>query len=178
MPVADYSAPELLRDGRRIEIRALKPDDRDDLLAAVARTSAESLYRRFFGPKRSFSAKEVDFFTNVDFSSHVALVAVTTEDDHPAIVGGGRYVVIAPTQAEVAFIIIDQYQGLGIGTLLLRHLAMIARDAGLNEFVAEVLSDNGSMLDVFEHSGMRFQTRQEGGVVHVNLQLARCGFDG
>ena len=56
--VEKYSATEALRDGCRVEIRALRPDDQADLLAAVGRASAQSLYRRFFGLKRSFTEEE------------------------------------------------------------------------------------------------------------------------
>ena len=66
---AKYSAIDRLRDGRRVEIRALRPDDEVDLLAAIERTSAQSLYRRFFGAKRDFSEKERAFFLNVDFTT-------------------------------------------------------------------------------------------------------------
>ena len=75
-----------------MEIRALRPEDQVDLLAAVDRTSAQSLYRRFFGAKRGFSEKEVDFFLNIDFTTHVALVAVVEEGARTVIVAGGRYV--------------------------------------------------------------------------------------
>jgi hypothetical protein len=85
----DYSALETLRDGRMAEIRALRPEDRAGLLAAVGRSSNQSLYRRFFGFKRGFTDQEVDFYVNVDFVSHVALVALLEEDGQPVIVGGG-----------------------------------------------------------------------------------------
>jgi RimJ/RimL family protein N-acetyltransferase len=168
---AKYSAVELLCNGRRIEIRALRASDRDDLVAAVDRTSARSLYRRFFSLKRHFSEKEINFFLNIDFANHVALVAVVKEGGRRAIVGGGRYVVVRPRKAEVAFIVVDKYQGQGIGGALMRHLAALARDAGLKELVAEVLPENAPMLKVFEKSGLVLRTRQENGVVHVTLQL-------
>ena len=171
MEAARYSAIEHTRDGRKIEIRALRPDDRDGLTAAVGRTSAQSLYRRFFGAKRDFSDKEVAFFVNVDFISHVALVAVAEEGGQAVIAGGGRYIVQQPGTAEVAFVVTDQYQGQGIGAALLRHLAMIGRDAGLKEFTAEVLPENAPMLKVFEKSGLKSSTKRERGVVHVGLQL-------
>ena len=76
---AQYSAVETLRDGSRVEIPALRQEDRTELLAAVGRTSAQSLYRRFFGVKRGFTDSEVDFFMNIDFARHVALVAVLEE---------------------------------------------------------------------------------------------------
>jgi RimJ/RimL family protein N-acetyltransferase len=169
---AHYSAFEVLRDGRRVEIRALREEDRDDLLAAVARTSTQSLYRRFFGVKRHFTEKEIAFFLSIDFENHVALVAVVEQDGRQTIVGGGRYVVERPGTAEVAFAVVDEFQGHGIGAALMRHLTIIARDAGLKEFVAEVLSDNIAMLKVFEKSGLRPRTKREAQVVHVVLELA------
>ena len=169
---ADYSSVETLRNGRRVEIRALRPDDQASLLAAVGRTSAQSLYRRFFGAKRNFTEREIAFFVNVDFVSHVALVAVVDEGGRPAVVAGGRYVVMSPSKAEVAFVVVDQYQGHGIGAALMRRLAAIARDAGLEELVAEVLSDNMAMLNVFEKSGLKVSTRREARVVHVVMQLS------
>ena len=168
---AQYSAIATLRDGRRIEICALRPDDRDDLIAAVGRTSGPSLYRRFFAAKREFSEKEITFFVNVDFVNHVALVARVEESGRAMIVGGGRYVVVQPGKAEVAFAVVDQYQGQGIGAALMHHLAAIARDAGLKELIAEVLPDNFAMLKVFEKSGFALGTTREPHVVHVTLRL-------
>ena len=168
---AGYSAIETLRGGERVEIRAQRPDDRADLLAAVGRGAEQSLYRRFFGPKRGFSDKEVEFFSNVDFVNHVALVAVTQEAGLPAIVGGGRYIVVRPGQAEVAFTVVDAYQGKGLGTLLMKHLVGLARAAGLHELVAEVLAENAPMLKVFERSGLTMNTSRQSNVVHVILQL-------
>jgi hypothetical protein len=76
LEAANHSAFEALRNGLRVEIRALRPDDRADLIAAVGRSSAQSLYRRFFAVKRDFAEPEIEFFLNVDFVNHVALVAV------------------------------------------------------------------------------------------------------
>jgi RimJ/RimL family protein N-acetyltransferase len=166
-----YSAFELLRNGRQINIRALRPEDRADVVAAVDRISARSLYRRFFGLRRHFSEKELNFFLNVDFANHVALVAVVRDGGRAAIVGGGRYVVVRPGTAEVAFTVVDKYQGQRIGTALMRHLVALARDAGLKELIAEVLPDNIPMLRVFEKSGLRFNTNREDGVVHIALEL-------
>jgi RimJ/RimL family protein N-acetyltransferase len=172
MEAAKYSAIEKARDGRKIEIRALRPEDRDSLRAAVDRTSSQSLYRRFFGAKRHFSEKEVAFFVNVDFVDHVALVAVVEEGGHSLIAAGGRYIVQQPGSAEVAFAVTDQYQGQGIGAALLRHLTAIARGAGLKEFTAEVLPENLPMLRVFEKSGLTMNAKRGPGVVHVTLQVS------
>lgn len=172
MPEArDYRAIERLRDGRQVEIRALRPDDKDDMLAAIGRTSTESLQRRFFVVKRGFSQKELDFFMKIDFSNHVALVALADEDGRPTIVGGGRYVVVEPGKAEVAFVVIDGYQGQGLGAHLMRHLAGIARDAGLTELTAEVLPENTAMRKVFSKFGFRPGPRPDPQVIHLVMHL-------
>jgi GNAT superfamily N-acetyltransferase len=166
-----YSAIETLRDGRRIQIRALTPEDETDLSEAVARTSAESLRRRFFVTKRNFTDKETAFFLNVDFVNHVALIAVVEERSELVIAGGGRYIVMRPGEAEVAFVVVDQYQGLGVGGALMRHITTIARAAGQQRLVAEVLAENRPMLRLFENSGLPMSTKRETEVLHVTLRL-------
>jgi GNAT superfamily N-acetyltransferase len=111
LEAANYSAT--LRDGRRV--------------AAAARSSAQSLYRRFFAVRRDFTETEIESFVNVDFVDHVALVAVVEESGRPVIAGGARYAVVRPGTAEVAFTVIDEYQGQGLGTAFMHHLAAIAR---------------------------------------------------
>jgi RimJ/RimL family protein N-acetyltransferase len=171
LEASKFSAVETLRDGRKIEIRALKSNDRAGLIAAVERVSTQSLYRRFFGVKRTFSEKEIAFFVNIDFVEHVALVAVAAEGGQCKIVGGGRYVVVRPGTAEVAFAVIDEYQGQGIGLALMRHLFTLARAAGLKEFIAEVLPDNTAMLKVFEKCGLELRKKRDRQVVYITLQL-------
>jgi RimJ/RimL family protein N-acetyltransferase len=168
---ASFSAFEALRDGRPVEIRALRPADVEQLKAAVAHTSADSLRRRFFGPKRTFSEREIAHFVNIDFITQVALIAVADEGGKQTVVAGGRYVVVQPGVAELAFVVVDDYQGQGLGPNLLRHLAGIAREAGLRELVAEVLPDNQPMLSVFQKCGLPVATRRERGAVHVTLKL-------
>lgn len=171
LDAANYSAVETLRNGCRLEIRALRPEDRDEYVAAVSRAGPQSLYRRFFGAKRHFTEEEIRFFVNVDFTDHVALVAVVKEDGRPAIVGGGRYVMSAPGKGELAFMVMDRYQGQGIGAALMRHLAVIAREAGLRELTAEVLPNNKAMLKVLEKSGLHYSSKREAGSTHVTLLL-------
>ena len=172
MPAPEkYSVTEPMRDGRAVEIRALRPDDRDDMLAAVGRTGTQSLQRRFFAVKRGFSEREIDYFMNVDFANHAALVALAEEDGRKVIVGGGRCIVTEPGKAEVAFVVIDDYQGQGIGTLLTRHLVDITRRAGLRELIADVLPENAAMRKVFSKFGFQARRGQDPQVVHLVLPL-------
>jgi GNAT superfamily N-acetyltransferase len=171
LDAANYSAVETRRDGRRIEIRAFRPGDAADLESAAGHMSTQTRYRRFFTVKRHFSEREREFFLNVDFGDHVALMAWAEEAGRRIIVGGGRYVVVEPGKAEVAFVVLDQYQGQGIGAALMRHLAAIARARGLRELVAEVLPENKPMLKVFEKSGLPMTAIDEHEVVQVTLKL-------
>jgi ribosomal protein S18 acetylase RimI-like enzyme len=166
-----YTAMEHLRDGSGIEIRALHKEDRDDMLAAVGRTSGPSLQRRFFGIKRGFSDAEIAFFMNIDFDKHVALVALLSEDGRPSIVGGGRYVLVKDDEAELAFLVIDAYQGQGIGRLLMKHLTAIAKKRGLRALTAEVLPENAAMLRLFKDFGFRTVPQRDFSAVHLVLEL-------
>lgn len=168
---ASFSVIERLRNGRQMEIRALKPEDRQALLAAADRTSDRSLYRRFFGVRREFTEAEVASFVSIDFVAVVALIAVAHESGREVIAGGGRYIVVRPGTAELAFTVVDEYQGQGIASALLRHLITLARAAGLQQFIAEVMPDNVAMLQVFERSGLELKRQRESDVVHLTLQL-------
>src|SRR3954469_7489587 len=97
----NYTARELLRDGSPIEVRALQRQDEADMLAAVERTSVQSLRRRFFVMKRHFSEKERAFFMDIDFKNHVAIIALAEDSGGEVIAGGGRYIVFAPGRAEL-----------------------------------------------------------------------------
>jgi ribosomal protein S18 acetylase RimI-like enzyme len=133
--------------------------------------SDETLYHRFFVVKRHFSEKETAHFLNIDFVNHVALVVLADGSGKKATIGAGRYIVIDAGRAEAAFAVIDECQGQGIGSALMRHLAAIGRQAGLRELIAEVLAENAAMLKVFEKSGLKMSARREGPYVHVTLRF-------
>jgi RimJ/RimL family protein N-acetyltransferase len=172
MALATYTTRERLRDGLLIRIRALRPEDEANLLVAISRTGAKSRQRRFFVTKRGFSDAEKEFFMKIDFVNHVALVAEIDEGDGSAIVGGGRYVVVEPNEAEVAFMVVDAYQGRGIGLVQTRHLVGLARAAGLKQLAADVLPDNAAMRRVLEKSGFRAARSKDPQVVHLTLPLS------
>jgi ribosomal protein S18 acetylase RimI-like enzyme len=172
LDAASYSKHEQLRDGSPAEIRALRPDDEADMLTALEHTSAQSLQRRFFAMKRHFSDKERAFFMKVDFTNHVALVVLGQDAGGKIVVGGGRYITFEPGRAEMAFVVIDAWQGRGIGSMLMRHLVEIARQSGLKELTAEVLPENAAMLHVFRKSGFETVAGKDPQTVHLVLRLA------
>lgn len=175
---AEYAATERLRDGRALHIRALRPSDREGLLAAFERTSNQTRYQRFFAPKKTLTELELDHATHVDFVNQVALAALLQEEDGcQTLAGSARYVVAEPGCAELAFTVDDPHQNLGIGTHLMRHLILIAAAAGLRELSAEVLSDNTPMLKLFERSGLSMNIRHHAGVASVRLNLSHTNQD-
>jgi len=165
----NYSVHEVLRDGGSIYIRGIRADDKDRLLDHFRHMSQDSIYHRFFGLKHSLTDQDLVRFTEIDFVSHVALVATLRTGGDERFIGVGRYVTTGPARAEVAFAVLDEHQGRGIGTVLLDHLGRVARAAGIIEFQADVLGDNNRMLEVFAKSGFRVKRSTDAGVVHLSF---------
>lgn len=164
----NYSADATMLDGSVIQVRAIRPDDKERLLEHFHGLSVKSVYLRFMGIRRDLSADDLTRLTELDFTTHVGLVATLTQESRERFIGVGRYICGKdPARAEVAFAILDGFQGRGIGTILLQHLARIAAANGVEEFEADVLGENRQMLEVFAHSGFARQRSLESGVVHL-----------
>lgn len=164
-----------LRNGLWVTLRAIRPTDKDMLHKAFKELEPASVYSRFFGFKKDLSAQELEWATNVDFKSVVSLVVLTGSPPDQIIIGNGAYVRLDETSAEVAFVVEEDFQGLGIATMLLENLAAIARLQGLRRFEADVLSGNPAMLATFRRSGLAMRERLGDGIVHVTLDLHRPG---
>jgi GNAT superfamily N-acetyltransferase len=173
--IANYLVTEHLRDGRQVTIRAIRPDDKGSLADTLREVSSESLYRRTFSVKRELSDDDLKRLTEVDFKNVVALVTEMKEEEQAKIVGGGRYIRTgesgAELNAEVAFLIDDAHQGLGIGSRIFKHLVTIARAAGITQFEAEVLPTNEGMLRLFTRSGLPVISTRTRDSVHVTIDL-------
>jgi RimJ/RimL family protein N-acetyltransferase len=170
--VATYVAQEQLRDGSSLNVLALQPEDEPDMLAALAQASVQSLQRRFFVMKRHFSDKERAFFMDVDFKNHVALIARAEEGSRQVLVGGCRYIVSEPARAEMAFMVVDGWQGRGVGSILMRHLINLGTEAGLKELTAEVLPENTAMRKIFTRFGFKAAPRKDPQIVSLMLKLS------
>jgi acetyl coenzyme A synthetase (ADP forming)-like protein len=177
MPVQDprhYLTTALLRDGESVGLRAIRPDDKARVLVLFDELSSRSVYYRFFQTKQQLTDEELRYFTELDFIRNVALVVTLQADGAEQIIGIGRYIGLTEAgrpvpRAEVAFEVADQYQGRGIGTLLLEHLAAIARANSIDTFEAHVLGENNRMLQVFDTSGFSVQRSLASGVFHVSF---------
>jgi acyl-CoA synthetase (NDP forming)/GNAT superfamily N-acetyltransferase len=167
--VERWAGDVVLGNGETVHIRPIRPTDAGALAEFHRRQSPESIYRRFFTPKPELSAPSLEHFTNVDFVDRVALV-VERRGEFIAWASYERWT--GRDDADAAFMVDDRHQGKGIATLLLEHLATIARSNGIRRFTAEVLADNQPMLAVFSRAGWPVQRRFESGVIDLDFELA------
>ena len=172
--LADFRKSAVLRDGAAVCVRAIRPDDKERLRMAFARLSRRSVYQRFFHPVHQLAPDELRRLTEVDFGDHVAIVLTVGAGSEERLIAVGRYIRVAPggDSAEVAFMVVDEYQGVGAATLLLNDLVAIARRCGVRNFVALVLPDNRLMLEVFRRSGLISRESLTDGVCLVVLDVA------
>lgn len=164
----DYVASETLRNGLPVTVRALRPDDRERVAAAVRGLDRESIYLRLFSYRNELTEAALDRIMRFDPAREVVLLVVTADEK---VIGSGRYVVAPPDSAEVAFVVEEDYHGQGIASLLVRHLANVAAAQGIRTFEADVLAENKAMLAVFARTGWPVQARRKGGVRHITLTL-------
>lgn len=159
-----------LRDGGSIRIRPIGPDDKPHILQAFDRLTATSRYRRFLSPKKELSTAELASLTEVDHVDHEALGAI--DPDTGDGVGVARYVrdPARPEVAEAAVTVVDDWQGRGVGGALLTRLAGRAREEGVREFTATLLSDNRAMLALFERLGV-LRVARGGAVQEIDVAL-------
>jgi acetyl coenzyme A synthetase (ADP forming)-like protein len=164
-----FESDVVLRTGRTLHIRAIRPDDTERLLHFYANLSAASMHSRFFDirtPERAleFSPSEVDYDRNFG-----AVAEAGGE-----LAGVAHYFAshTQPEVAEVAFAIADAAQGTGAGTKLLETLIAAAREHGITRFTADVLSDNGAMLNVFLGMGFEVKSRTDDGTVQLSFPIA------
>ena len=163
----------VLRDGSSANLRPIRRDDEDRMLALFYRFSPRTVYLRFHQVLKEMSREDVRRFCTVDYDSSFALVATIDSGGGEKIIAVGRYARL-PGQdtAEIAFVVEDPYQGRGVGTQLLHRLALIARERGINVFEAEVLVENPDMLRMLKDSGYHMVQEQEAGVCRAVLDIA------
>jgi acetyltransferase len=173
-----HSASELidrwsLRDGRRITVRPVMPQDVELEQGLVRRLSMQARYNRFFVPIRELSKYVLEQLAHADQRHHVALVAETFVDGVAQAVGEAQYVVDEATRdCEFAVVVADEWQRHGIATRLVETLIEHAGNAGLRHMTGDVLATNDAMLAMMRKLGFRVRTQPgDARVVQVRLEL-------
>jgi RimJ/RimL family protein N-acetyltransferase len=164
-----------LKNGTPVLIRPIRPDDRERVIRAFHKLEPESVYTRFFSPRKELSAADLARIDASDFANALILVATIGQGADEIIIGSGAYTVVDrpghPLTAEVSFTIEEDYHGQGLATRLMAVLTEIARERGIRTFEAEVLASNAAMLGVFRNSNLPMRRRLEDGVVFVAMDI-------
>jgi GNAT superfamily N-acetyltransferase len=168
-------APIALRDGSRVRIRRLRDSDRRLLLRGFRRLTPQSRYRRFLAPTPTLSEGTFRYLVEIDHRNHEALIAVDEQRNEG--VGVARYVrdPARPDAAEAAVTVLDDWQGRGLGTLLLEGITMRAREEGVDTFTALMLAGNREMMDLFGRLGAVRVVDRAAGIVEVEVHLPAIG---
>jgi RimJ/RimL family protein N-acetyltransferase len=157
-----------LKDGTRVRIRPILPEDEARLVALHSRLSRDTRYHRFLGEMERLPPDWAHFFANVDYQRRLALVAERTPHGEGTLIGVGRYDWSEKEgNAEVAFVVEDPWQDKGLGTILLNDLLCAAACRGIRRFRAYVLADNERMLRLLARHTHILEQKTERGVAEI-----------
>jgi acyl-CoA synthetase (NDP forming)/GNAT superfamily N-acetyltransferase len=168
-----WEADVVASDGGIVHLRPILPSDADALLRFHESLSERTRYLRFFGPYPRIPPRDLERFTTVDHRRRVAFICLLGDE----IIAVGRYEGLpggtdgAVESAEVAFVVRDEHQGRGLGSILLEHLAAAARENGVRRFEAEVLVENHQMVRVFRDAGYQVSRAFAEGVLHLEFDV-------
>ena len=163
-----------LRDGTEIFFRPVKPTDEQSLSEMLYSLSESSVKTRYMAGTMIFPHSDVQQLANIDYRKDIAIVGVVPGVSEDEIVAIAQYF-LEPDglSAEVAFLVQDEWQSKGMGTLLLDYISKVAAQRGVKKFVAKVLPNNKAMLSVFYNSGYKVNTEFDGEVYHIDYELKK-----
>ena len=153
----------ILKDGTAILVRQIEPEDKAELKAGFDQLSARSRRLRFLSIPSRLTDDQLRFLTEVDHVHHEALCAIDIGKGPRCGVGVGRYIKVKGRRrtAEFAVTVVDAYQGLGLGTILVRLLMQRARKNGYRKLIGYILEENLPMLAVMKKLGGTLQRADE-----------------
>lgn len=163
----------VIADGTEILLRPIRPTDEEAMRDMFYSLSEESIYYRFFSTPKSMPHNRVMPLVNIDYDKDMAIVATVEEAAGEKIIAVGRYIRSSKEDpmAEVAFLVRDEWQNRGMGRTLLQNLIDIAKEKGIEGFVANVLPNNKSMLAVFHNAGYKLQMSQDEGIYSLSFRF-------
>jgi RimJ/RimL family protein N-acetyltransferase len=171
----DWHEERTLEDGTRLKLRLLTPADRERVAAAFTALSPQSRYLRCLRPRNELSPSELHFMTDCDGQDHlaIAVLAVDERGREGASVGLARFVrcLDDPEAAEIAITVMDEWQGRGIGSLLLRRLLAAMGERGYREARGVMHPDNTAMRRLVDETGPDARRENEDGLIRFALPV-------
>jgi GNAT superfamily N-acetyltransferase len=168
---SELESVERFKDAE-IRFRPIRPSDERALRDFFYSHTAETVYQRYHAPVKVLTPRQIQDLCTIDYDQHMALVGFIKDGEGERMAAVGRYILDRATHlAELAFTVHDDLQGRGIGTWLFERLRSIARDRGVEGFVAYVLPNNLKMLNVFHRGGMRLESAVEDGIITVTMRF-------
>ena len=150
MFLENYKSTYLLKNGESLSFRPLLPSDEFDYRNFFYSLQKETIYRRFFFQMELFTHEVVQQeWSNIDYRKNMTIIGLNRKGVHKEIIAVGSYAEGSPASAEVAFVVREDYQNMGIASYLLRTLEKIAISNDYKRFAASVLEGNSSMIQVF-----------------------------
>jgi len=171
---AEISAQHLFKQGLKVRFRAIRPSDEEEMRRLFYRFSDQSVYYRYFAPIKVMPHAKMQEYVNVNFSQVLSIVGLVGDSGHGHIIAEARFIKDQHRPcADVAFVVDEQYQGLGIASYLYKMLIRCAKDRGIQGFTADILASNKAMMNVFEKGGEMIKAKLEYGVYHLEIPFAR-----
>jgi acyl-CoA hydrolase/GNAT superfamily N-acetyltransferase len=168
----DIATEQVFKNGLKVRFRAIKPSDEEAMRRLFYRFSNQTVLRRFLFPITIMPHNKMQEYVNVDYGRMMSVVALVGESDKETIIAEARYVKDEKSAyGDLAFVVDEPYQGIGIGSYLYEMMIRLARDRGLKGFTAEVLQDNRSMMKVFEKGLLPINARVEYGLSKLTISF-------
>jgi len=171
---AEINSQHTFKQGTKVRFRAIKPSDEDEMRRLFYRFSDQSVYYRYFAPIKVMPHSKMQGYVNVDFSQVLSIVGLVGESGQGHIIAEARFIKDQHHPcADIAFVVDEQYQGLGIASYLYKMLIRYAKDRGIQGFTADILASNKAMMNVFEKGGEIIKAKLEYGVYHLEVPFSR-----
>jgi len=169
-----YKKTFCLTDGTEVFLRPIKPTDDELMVELFISLSKETIHLRFFSTLKYMPKEQLEKFTHIDYEKQMAIVALVKEDGRERLVAVGRYNLLEdePEDAEFAIVVQDDYQGRGIGTEVLRHLAHVAKLQNVRVIVGYIMNENDRMFSVLKRSGLKMSSKNwDRGITRVDIPI-------
>ncbi|MBW2483672.1 MAG: GNAT family N-acetyltransferase, partial [Deltaproteobacteria bacterium] len=169
---AEINLQHTFKGDVNVRFRAIKPSDEEEMRRLFYRFSDQSVYYRYFAPIKTMPHSKMQGYVNIDFSRVMSIVGLVGEAGQGHVIAEARFIRDEKSPcADMAFVVDEKYQGIGIATYLYKLLIRLAKDRGIQYLTADVLATNKGMMKVFETEGAPVTAKLDHGVYHLTIPL-------